>query len=56
MEKTRKVIIPVGNDPLPLMFACRTGHGDGVYDVECRYVNETPCEISNAFVDEEVPS
>lgn len=44
--------MPVGNQDLPLMFACGTGHGDGSYDVMCGYSGNTPRQISICFIEE----
>jgi hypothetical protein len=44
--------MPVGNTPEPLMFACETGGGDGVYDVQCRFAGEVPRVVSIVFIDD----
>ncbi|MDX1968666.1 MAG: hypothetical protein SFV23_15920 [Planctomycetaceae bacterium] len=44
--------LPVGNAPEPMMFACETGHGDGGYDVNVKFVGDTPQLISVTFIDE----
>lgn len=45
--------MPVGNDDLPLMFVCRTGRGDGIYDVYCQYAGDAPQMVSIDFIDDE---
>jgi hypothetical protein len=45
--------LPVGNADAPLMFVCQTGHGDGVYNVECKYAGNVPRVLSVRFVDDE---
>jgi len=44
--------MPVGNDDLPLMFVCRTGRGDGLYDINCRYSGDAPRIVSINFIDD----
>ena len=43
--------IPVGNEAEPLMFVCRTGYGDGVYDVECEFAKDVPVALSIKFIE-----
>lgn len=45
--------MPVGNDDYPLMFVCRTGRGDGIYDVYCQYAGDVPQIVSIDFIDGE---
>ncbi len=45
--------LPVGNAPEPLMFVCDTGHGDGSYDVNVKFVDDIPQLISVTFLDEQ---
>jgi hypothetical protein len=45
--------MPIGNGSFPMMFACFTGLGDGVYDVYCDYSAESPSVISVSFIDED---
>ena len=42
--------IPVGNEDIPLMFVCGTGHGDGCYEVHCRYNGDAPQQVFIDFV------
>ena len=44
--------IPIGNAEVPLMFVCRTGRGDGVYEVECEFSGKAPRALSITFIEE----
>ena len=44
--------LPVGNDPEPLMFACGTGLGDGVFTVYARRHNGLVAAIRIPFIDD----
>lgn len=43
--------IPVGNSETPLMFVCKTGRGDGRYNVNCTFSDQTPLSISISFME-----
>lgn len=42
--------IPIGNQDRPLMFFCKTGRGDGSYDVYAMFTDETPVQITIPFI------
>ncbi len=44
--------MPVGNADAPLMFACETGRGDGIYGVQCGFSGEVPQVVSIEFIDD----
>lgn len=43
---------PVGNDPEPLMFACGTGRGDGVYRVYAQHHNGLVVAVRIPFIED----
>lgn len=45
--------LPVGNQPEPVMFACGTGYGDGVYPVEAIVQDCLIHSLQITFIDEE---
>ncbi|MEW4561651.1 hypothetical protein AB1K70_03950 [Bremerella sp. JC770] len=51
MEEPWK-FMPIGNEDLPLMFVCGTRRGDGLYDVYCRYSDDTPRIVTIDFIGE----
>lgn len=44
--------MPVGNQPVPLMFVCETGRGDGCYDVYGEFAGEIPHSLSVTFIED----
>ncbi len=44
--------MPVGNGPLPLMFVCGTGRGDGCYDVQGQFDGEIPRMLTITFIED----
>lgn len=45
--------LPVGNQPDPVMFACSTGYGDGIYPVEGIMKNNLVHALKVTFIDED---
>jgi hypothetical protein len=45
--------IPIGNRPLPLMFVCGTGHGDGTYDVIGEFTGDILRALKITFIETE---
>lgn len=45
--------LPIGNAPTPLMFVGTTGYGDGLYEVQGRYVGNILREVKITFIEED---
>lgn len=44
--------LPIGNSESPQMFACGTGRGDGVYELQCGFNQDSARVLLISFVDE----
>jgi hypothetical protein len=44
--------LPIGNESMPVMFACGTGRGDAVYNVLCGFAAGKPSLLSIVFVED----
>jgi hypothetical protein len=44
--------MPIGNSPEPLMFVCKTGRGDGCYDVLGEFAGKIPRVLTITFIDD----